>query len=124
MGADLILAALVIDNQREPDFKAGHRAIERLTAKDLEVPDEFIDEDPETPEGLGRIRAVLAADLDELQCSLDESREVDLIDVRGATVYLTGGMSYGDSPTDLFETITRLRAAKGVLRAVGFENEP
>ncbi len=124
MGADLIIAALVIDNQGEPDFKAGHRTIERLGANDIDVLDEFADDDPKTPEGLERIRAALGEDLDELRWSLDESREVDWIDVRGATVYLTGGISYGDSPTDLFKTISRLRAAKGVLRAVGFENEP
>jgi hypothetical protein len=44
--------------------------------------------------------------------------------VRGATVYVTGGMSHGDAPTELFETIARLRAVKGVLAAVGFEGEP
>ncbi len=124
MSAELMAAALVIDNQRQPDFKAGHKAIERLKATDLEFPNEYTDDDPETPEGLARIRAVLAEALSQLEWLLTDDREVDSIEVRGATVHITGGVSYGDPPTDLFALITRLQLARGVLHAVGFENEP
>lgn len=45
------------------------------------------------------------------------------MNVRGATLYLTGGMSWGDSPTEIWNVIARLRSVRGVLTAAGFENE-
>jgi len=123
MSADLMVATLVIDNHRKPDFKAGHRTIERLTAKDIEFPNEYADDEPDTPEGLARIRAALAEDLDQLEWLLGDSRECDYIEVRGAVVYMTGGPTYEGKSTELFERIERLQAVKGVLAAVGFESE-
>lgn len=122
MGADLILAWLVIDKSRKPDFAAGHAAIERLGADQVDVYEEF-DEDADSEQGMAAIRRSLTEALSELECGLG-SREVEWIDLRGAFVYVTGGMSYGDAPTSLFETITRLRAVSRVLAAVGFEGEP
>ncbi len=122
MGADFLLATLVIDKRRTPDFAAGQAAIERLCCDDVVDADELGGE-PIDEQGMAAIRRRVAEALDELECGL-VSREVEWIEVRGATVYVTGGMSWGDSPTDLFETITRLRAVKGVLTAVGFEDEP
>ena len=123
MGADLLIASLVVERDRSLDFEAGRAAIDRLTPEDIFEPDLYFDEDPQTGAGLGAIRERLRAELDELKLGLSHSREIGWIEVRGALVYLTGGLSYGDSPTELFETIDRLRAASGVLAAVGFENE-
>lgn len=122
MSADFLLAALVLDSRRSPDFGAGRIAIGRLTAEDIEQPDEFLEEDPDSAEGMAAIRATLDGDLTDLEAALG-GREVDWMEVRGATVYVTGGMSYGDAPTELFATISRLRAVRGVLSAVGFERE-
>jgi len=123
MGADLLIASLVVERDRSLDFEAGRAAIDRLTPEDILEPDLYFDEDPQTGAGLGAIRERLRAELDELRLGLSHSREIDRLEVRGALVYVTGGMSYGDSPTELFATIDRLRAASGVLAAVGFENE-
>jgi hypothetical protein len=71
---------------------------------------------------MAAIRRALVEALDELECGL-VGREVEWIEVRGATVYLTGGMSWGEAPTELFAAIDRLRCARGVLAAVGFEGE-
>ncbi len=122
MSADFLLAALVIDSDRRPDFVAGRVAIAKLGSDDVEQPEEFLDHDPEMSEGMAAIRAALGGDLTNLERAFG-GREVDLIEVRGATVYITGGMSYGDAPTELFETICRLRAVRGVLSAAGFEQE-
>lgn len=122
MGADLFIAALVIDQAREPDFAAAKALIERLGREDVELPDEFYEHDLETAEGIAGVRCLTAEALDDLECGL-VSREVEWIDVRGARVFITGGMSWGDSPTQLFETITRLRAVRGILAAAGFEDE-
>jgi hypothetical protein len=122
MGADLLIVSLVIDKAREPDFDAGHEAIENLASIDVEAPDEFFEYDCDNDEGMTEIRRQLADALEELRCGL-VSREVEWIELRGARVYVTGGMSWGDTPTHLFETIVRLRAVRGVLTAVGFEGE-
>jgi hypothetical protein len=45
MSAELMAAALVIDNHRQLDFKAGHEAIERLGPSDIDLLDEFADQD-------------------------------------------------------------------------------
>ena len=121
MGADLLITALVIESGRTPDFEAARRAIGSLTPGQVEDPDEFVDEDPDTQEGLASIRCELADSLDELEIALQHSRELGWLEIRGATVYLTGGLSTGEAPTYLFDTFTRLLAAPVVLAAAGFE---
>ena len=78
MGADLIIASLVLDAGASPDFDAGLAAIDRLSAADVEDPDYF-DADPETNAGLSEIRFRLAAELRELELALTRSREVEAI---------------------------------------------
>jgi hypothetical protein len=121
MGADLLITALVIDQDRAPDFDAAHAAINSVSAEQVEFPDEFWDHDPETDSGLDAIRHELRASLSDLEASLQQSRELASLSIRGATIYLTGGLSSGDAPTELFETISRLWAVPAVLAAAGFE---
>ncbi|HWC48509.1 MAG TPA: hypothetical protein VG448_06485 [Solirubrobacterales bacterium] len=65
----------------------------------------------------------LRADLRELREAIESYLEIAEMNVRGATLYLTGGMSWGDSPTEIWNVIARLRSVRGVLTAAGFENE-
>lgn len=123
MGADLLLTALVIETGRAPDFDAARIAIEAVTSAQIEVPDEFWDEDPDSDVGLEAIRHELRNSLDDLEAALQQSRELASLELRGATVYLTGGMSWGDAPTELFDTFTRLLAVPVVLAAAGFAVE-
>jgi hypothetical protein len=123
MGADMLIASLVISNGTLPDFAAAHRRIEALTLADIDEPDEFLDlPDPGTPEGVLTLREDLHRRLAELEQAL-VGREFTWTDVRGAKVYVTGGLSWGDSPTEAFALVDRLRAARGVLAAAGFEGE-
>ncbi len=122
MGADLLITALVVDENRELDYEAADRAIAALDAPDILEPD-FFDKDPDEPEGLEQIRALLRADLRELREAIEGYFEIALVHIRGATVYLTGGMTWGDGPTEVWDVIARLRAVRGVLRAAGFEQE-
>jgi hypothetical protein len=121
MGADLLITALVIDQGRTPDFAAAHASIDSVTSDRVELPDEFWDHDPETDEGIDAIRDELRASLSDLEAALKQSRELTWLQTRGATVYLTGGLSFGDAPTELFETSSRLWAVPVVLAAAGFE---
>jgi len=38
----------------------------------------------------------------------DSTREVGVVWIRGAAYYATGGMSWGDGPTEAFDTMCRL----------------
>lgn len=124
MGADLLITALVIESGRTPDFDASRAAIETVSSSQIEIPDEFWDHDPDTDAGLGAIRGELRDSLGELEAALQQSRELASFELRGVTVYLTGGMSWGDAPTELFETFSRLWAVPAVLVAAGFEVTP
>ena len=64
----------------------------------------------------------LTEDIAELKRQLDGdySREMTGLSYPERDIWLTGGMSCGDEPTDLFEVIQRLRAS-GILEEAGFE---
>jgi hypothetical protein len=121
MGADLLITALVIERGRVPDFDAARVTIESVTSAEIEIPDEFWELESETKEGLAEIRSQLRDSLDDLEAALQQSRELAWLQLCGAGVYLTGGLSTGDAPTHLFETFTRLLAVPVVLAAAGFE---
>lgn len=121
MGADMLITALVIEQGSRPDFEAARAAIDALSPAQVEFPDEFWDHDVETDEGLDAIRHELRDSLAEVKAALKWSRELTSLELRGATVYLTGGLSNGDAPTELFEAITRLYAVPVVLAAADFE---
>lgn len=123
MGADLLITALIIKTGRTPDFDAAHKTIDSLDSGHVEIPDEFWEHDPETDDGIDAIRAQLREALNELEAALQCSRELGWLQVRGADVYVTGGLSSGDPPTQLFETFSRLLAVPTVLSAAGFEVE-
>ena len=121
MSAELLLAVLVIDEIKAPDFAAAHRAVEAIESADILEDDHFEDRDPEEPGDLRGIRHRLHLDLRDLEASLASWREVADFIVRGAVVYVSGGMSSGDPPTETYGLIWRLRAVDGVLAAAGFE---
>ncbi len=121
MGADFLVAALAIESGRQPDFEAARRAIESLARDQIEIPDEFWENDPDTDKGLAAVRSQLRDALNDLKAALQQSRELGWLEIRGATVYLTGGLSTGDAPTELFETFARLLAVPVVLAAAGFD---
>ena len=123
MSADLLIAALVVDKHRELDFEAADRAVSALVSSDVIESDAFVVSDPDEPEGLEEIRADLRCDLRSLREAIESWIEIAAIEVRGATIYITGGKSYGDAPTEVWDVIARLRAVRGVPAAAGFEHE-
>ena len=123
MSADLIIHTLIVDERREIDFKAARRAIEHLGPEDVEDLDEFDCVDPAEPERLQEVREQLYRDLQGLQDAIANWIDISELRVRGAIVYISGGMSHGDAPTEVCDVISRLRAVRGVLEAAGFEEE-
>lgn len=142
MGADLIMAALVIDKDEEPDFGAGHAWIDALTVEQLdeiyehreedyfdEADEEYVDDDGAlTEKAYDELRKRGHAAVDKLVKMLDPDnyyRDVTSIEVRGARVILSGGMSWGDSPTESSEDIWGAGQffveGGSLLEAMGFE---
>lgn len=123
MSADMLITALLIDEGREPDFEAADLVAATLASCDVIEPDRFADHDPDAADDLRQIRSTVRSDLRSLQRALAESSEVREMTVRRMKVYLTGGLSWGDGPTEVWDVIARLRAVRGVLTAAGFEDE-
>jgi hypothetical protein len=122
MGADMLIACLSIPSGRRPDFAACHRAVERLAPTDIEDPDEFHEFDLGTESGMRGLRHDLHRSVEKLEEAL-EGRQFALLGMGGTDVYLTGGLSWGDSPTQAFELVDHLRCVRGILVAAGFEGE-
>jgi hypothetical protein len=129
------LAWAVIDDGQAPDLAAARRHIDSITLAALQASEGLIDQfDSDALESesalsdeagaVEPLRAQLRADLRALQQGLEGERDdFDGILVRGARVWITAGMSYGDEPTEFFPALGRLELA-GVLAAAGFDSEP
>jgi len=121
MGANLILSHAWILKDRQPNLRRGVAHLEELAKKPLyEWPTAW----PGLMAADYEDRAVavkqLYDDYDAFVAGINSHRrDVSWIDVGPYTIYLTGGMSWGDPPTDATEIFDRLTAA-GVLDAMGF----
>jgi len=106
MGADLLIHTLMWDKKRKLDFKAGHRVI-----------DEMDDDDSLNAECV--CKEDLHAALKDVEDSLDGSRDAFTFDLLHLNVFITGGMSWGDSPTETYNSVQNLVSFPQVLDAVG-----
>jgi hypothetical protein len=137
MGDALLLNAAVIDEDKSPDWAAAEQRIAAVTAE--EIDDELDVLEPYTldPEDhrvepvaggeleidIDRLRRDLRGDLQAFRDGVDHQRsDLDYLLVRGARVWVTGGPSYGDDPSDVYPSMRRLHAA-GVLAAAGFDGD-
>ena len=136
MSADMLIAAIAVpaDRTKPIDFERG-----RLMVEETADPESFRFDDPESqleelvedfdpdmhldaegepsPEVIKRVgRRVI----DELEEALNSS-ETDTIEVAGYRLYLSGGLSSGDSPTDAADAIWHAHHLPvTVLLAMGF----
>jgi hypothetical protein len=133
MGADLLIAGMAApwhwgrapwEYQEDIAREVGHR---RIDAFPLEHHQELVDElaqnlgldddatghgaedDAEQQALISRIRGALHEALNEV---LGERRDVSAIEFGGRTYWLTGGLSWGDSPTEAFDAIAALDSIK------------
>ena len=130
MGADMCLSDLWIKAHKEIKAEDGHAHIETLTYERLLTErrtDFYIDsicmEIPLEAERVRTVKAHFHEALDGVLQSLN-SREVTRRSVLGWHVYLTGGMTWGDDPSEAFGVWAKLiDGAFGyeILRAAGFE---
>lgn len=132
MGADLLMAALWKKADTELNFDAGIAAIETLTLSqlieyvDFACPFERASEEEESDEQWAReIRERIKGQVEELRGVADPKVRIrdftDLVSPDGQyEVWLSGGMSWGESPTELFDVFNELGCLPSVLEAIGF----
>ena len=122
MGVDFIGAVMAMPAHEEPDWEAGRRAIEHLASAPMrawptDFRDLFADElGDDTHVDAARLRRDFGRVRDHWE---NGGRESGRFSILGVHLLVTGGMSDGDPPTDLVDSIGRLDAA-GVLEACGF----
>ncbi|WP_217924963.1 hypothetical protein [Miltoncostaea oceani] len=123
MGVAFLCTVARIDEDRAPDWAAAQEAIEAFSIETLAEED---DRDPSlyvfndvTDE---QARASLASDLADFRSEIEgPGPMLAWVVVGGSRIYITGGMSYGDEPNELFGSMVRLEEC-GVLSAAGFTN--
>lgn len=136
MSASMLTATIAVPADREKPiaFERGRRMIEKITDADaFEFDDpesqlvELIDDfDPDVhldADGEPTLEIAKQAGrkiVDALEEALD-SRETASIDVAGYRLYISGGLSWGDVPTDAADAIwNAYHIPAAVLRAMGF----
>jgi hypothetical protein len=118
MGADFLVAFVSVPKGTDPDWLAGEAYIESLRGKPLGDWDEeyvanYMDEldDECSAEEVAFVKNReannLLEDLTEIRRVWEGGfrRDATILEIGDQTVLLTGGMSWGDSPTDLAEMI-------------------
>lgn len=116
MGADMFISALAARRGTSLDWDTAELAIRALDRLELErIADElgWDEDDDDVAERLrGAVQAVRKA-------LTGGSRELDVLEFGTWDIYVTGGLSWGDSPTDLFDAFWALDAS-GLATAIGF----
>lgn len=138
MSADFLTAAIAAPATRTTPiaFRAGRDRLKNVTDPSLfnfgdpitEIDALLPDLDPDvevTDEDgvplLAYAQRAGAAIIDHLQEALTDSQEVNAITIADYDLFITGGMSWGDEPTDAFRAITdAYKLPTQVLLAMGF----
>ncbi len=144
MGASLLLTFLQLPDQGNPDYAAGHAAIERLTSDGIDLdwnlgqsveweladtkrPEGAPDDWPTEEDLLAVVKRRLHQRVDELRAAYgaadtraaeQPSHDYVVLELFGHRLLVTGGSSWGDSPTDLYDVIGDLSDCPAVLRAM------
>lgn len=141
MSSAFIMATIWIGKGRVPDWKAAETAISEMTYGSEEergpgeaggpifdAIDSFqADNNPTEEQTDAYLREILLDNLRELRSALEGDdgeplQSVDYSEFGDYRVYVTGGHSFGDSPTELFDVIALLNDS-GALRKAGFYQE-
>jgi hypothetical protein len=144
MGASLLLTYLQLPDRGNPDYAAGHAAVEGLTLDQLDTawnlgqavqweleetprPEGTSEDWPSEQDFLAALKRRLHRRIDELRAAYGDTatRRLEAADhdylvfvLFGHRVLFTGGSSNGDSPTDLYDSIVELCDCPAVLRAM------
>lgn len=137
MSASMLLAAIAVPADREEpllDFDAGRAAVAELTdhtTLDLDdphgeleqlipdfTPELFLDDDGKPI--LDAIKMASRAFIEDLENALDDTDEIETLTVAGYRLIISGGLTWGDAPSDAAEAIWRAQKLPvPVLTALG-----
>jgi hypothetical protein len=118
MGADMFIAALAAPRGASLDWDAAEPAIRAFDREELgRIADELGCDDDDVAE---QLRAAVQAAREALAGG---SRELDVLEFGTWDLFLTGGLSWGDTPSDLFDVFGALQAS-GLAYAIGFSWPP
>jgi hypothetical protein len=118
----MCVSMLVLRADREPSWFAGEQAIRELSEQELnQIADEY------GCESSAEARERLYQALESAQNAIEHwNRECTSFRFGDTLWYLTGGLSTGDPPTDLFDDFELLHATR-IAETIGFywpPNEP
>lgn len=126
MGADLIVNFVSIKRGKKINWKRGLKTISRLKNlwyKELKKNPEFVPDEDVFGEGkidIERAIEILKSDLIDLKAGvLQNRRDMTMISVGPYNIFISGGQTWGDDPTDLFSSLHRLYAFK-IPKSMGF----
>lgn len=113
MGADMLVNLVYHEDGKKLNWKAGHKEIDRL----IKVWGENI---PNSVSWMSDPKDELHSMLTELQEAIEsERRDICNLTFPPYQIYLTGGMSWGDNPTEIYQSFQTLSEEDSILAAVG-----
>lgn len=137
MGADLCMAYVFHRQGSEPSHEKAWAEIDRLTSSEvkrlsanIEADWMFddVDFDRMNNEDVKVIKDTMKSWIQTLVESLDHPRQVSSIFICGWVMYMTGGMSWGDDPSDVFSIWTNVgnfgELGEKVYKWAGFDWPP
>ncbi|HXA27639.1 MAG TPA: hypothetical protein VN193_02735 [Candidatus Angelobacter sp.] len=126
MGRELCLATILVPNGGL-DFTAARTAVAALEPEELheimanahgEIPEEYLtDDDRFSVAGAASARSELLDAVAEIE-RWQECRDIASLTVPGGTLLVTGGMTWGDDPTDSYTQFHLLGWATDVYQAL------
>lgn len=132
MGADMFAAYIAALPETKLDWDAGAAALNNVADPaefgwdpfDLESQEEFLDEPSSKMTDLATLKTYGLRVLTELKTALDH-RATTSLTIGGYWIYLAGGLSSGDGPSDEYDAICTSDGLPDlVLKAVGFILKP
>lgn len=125
MGADLLIAIVIVKtgtNLHESKTKMLNK-VENLTHEDIKnAYTTFLDYYGDVDKiDLVSAKELISDTIVDLLSTIDNThhRELTYIEHKGDTIYITGGMSWGDSPTDLYDIFSRFSSLPPSLLKLG-----
>lgn len=117
MGADLLIWALTWDRSRKLNWRAGRDRVIKLLNKDQEIED---------ASGIILTKENVLGYIEEVKAGVEgRTREGTILEILHMNVLVSGGMSWGDDPTELGNAIHELLEIdnSSILQAIGFDQD-
>lgn len=106
MGADFMIAHIEIGSSEQQFIDSMLNFVQSCSDEMvMRIYDDLFCVDPDEDESIINLRNILVDEVKHLATIIDSASDVSMIHVNGSDVLVTGGFSWGDSPTDSFDCI-------------------